>query len=195
MKANIFVLHSLNGDTLHMWGMDVKEVFERKGFNVFMPEFPIRAESRYEKFKKIMEVYINNGELNTNSIVIAHSIGNAYFIRFSKELNFVPKAYVAVAPGAVYEYPSTRNDYTVEVKKQAYVKKDCLDFVKNRLTNKYCLYSDEDNKNSEKFTRFIEDTQSEGMYLKYYNHFDGYHRIYRIPELIDLINSLIYEKN
>ena len=30
MKNNIFVLHSLNGDTLEMWGKEVKENFEGK---------------------------------------------------------------------------------------------------------------------------------------------------------------------
>ena len=44
MMKNIFILHSLNGDTLNMWGIDVKEKFD----DVYMPEFPIRAESRYE---------------------------------------------------------------------------------------------------------------------------------------------------
>ena len=56
---------------------------------------------------------------------------------------------------------------------------------------KYCLYSDEDDKNIEKFTRFINDTASVGIYLENYNHFDGYHRIYKIPELNDLINSYL----
>ena len=189
--SNIFVLHSLNGDTLKMWGQDVKEKFAQKEIDVIMPEFPIRAESRYEKFKEILEFYINNGDLNNNSIVVAHSIGNAYFIRFCKEFNYEPKAYIAVAPGAIYEYPSTRNDYTVEVKKQSYLKQDSFDYIKNISSKKYCLYSDEDDKNTEKFTRYLKDTNSEGMYLKYYNHFDGYHRIYRIPELIELINNLL----
>lgn len=189
--SNIFVLHSLNGDTLKMWGQDIKEKFGEKEIDVIMPEFPIRSESRYEKFKEILEFYINNGKLNNNSIVVAHSIGNAYFIRFCKELNYVPKVYIAVAPGAIYEYPSTRNDYIVEVKKQSYLKKDSLDYMKGILSKKYCLYSDEDDNNIEKFTRFLDDTNAEGMYLKYYNHFDGYHRIYKIPELVELINKFL----
>ena len=69
---------------------------------------------------------IKNGELNDDSIVIAHSIGNAYFVRFCKEKEYRPNAYIAVAPGAVYEYPSNRTDYIVEVKKQAYVKEDAF---------------------------------------------------------------------
>lgn len=189
--SNIFILHSLNGDTLRMWGMDVKEVFGQKEIDVIMPEFPIRAESKYEKFKDILEYYYENRKLNNNSIVIAHSIGNAYFVRFCKEKNFVPKSYIAVAPGAVYDYPTNRTDYIVQVKKQAVVKSEALEYVKNMNCDKYCLYSDEDDNNKEKFTRFINDINAKGMYLKYYNHFDGYHNIYKIPELNELINNLL----
>ncbi len=188
---NIFILHSLNGDTLKMWGQNVKEEFGAKDIDVVLPEFPIRAESKYEKFDEILSFYLDKKQLNENTIVIAHSIGNAYFVRFCKEHNYVPKAYISVAPGAVYEYPETRTDYIVEVKKQSYVKQDALDFVKNMNSIKYCLYSDENDNNREKFDRFIADTNSEGIYLQYYNHFDGYHRIYKIPELNELINKIL----
>lgn len=188
---NIFILHSLNGDTLKMWGQNVKEEFGAKDMDVILPEFPIRAESKYEKFDEILSFYLDKKQLNKNTIIIAHSIGNAYFIRFCKEHNYVPKAFISVAPGAVYEYPIARTDYIVEVAKQAYVKQDALDYVKNMNSIKYCLYSDENDNNKEKFDRFISDTNSDGIYLQYYNHFDGYHRIYKIPELNELINKII----
>lgn len=117
MFSEYFFLHSLNGDTLKMWGNDIKEKYEIQGINVIMPEFPIRAESRYEKFDEILKNYLDKKILNNNSIVIAHSIGNAYFVRFCMEYKYIPHAYIAVAPGACYEYPQTRNDYIVEVKK------------------------------------------------------------------------------
>lgn len=189
--SNIFVLHSLNADTLEMWAPNIKEVFGQKEIDVITPEFPIRADSRYEKFDKILSFYLDNGQLNENTIVVAHSIGNAYFVRFCKEHDYQPKAYIAVAPGAVYDYPTTRTDYIVEVKKQAILKEDSLNYAKAMKTIKYCLYSDEDDGNLEKFTRFIDDTGATGMYLKGYNHFDGYHRIYKIPELNDLIDKLL----
>ena len=190
-NSNIFILHSLNGDTLRMWGKDIKYTFEKKEIDVIMPEFQIRAESRYEKFKEILEVYFNNGILNNNSIIIAHSIGNAYFIRFCEEKKYIPKSYIAVAPGAVYEYPSNRTDYIVEVKKQSYVKTQALKYMKEINCKKYCLYSDEDDNNKEKFTRFIEDTNSIGIYLKGYNHFDGYHNLEKVPELNSLVSELL----
>ena len=80
--SSIFILHSLNGDTLKMWGQDVKETFEQKEIEVIMPEFPIRADSKYEKFDEILIFYLENKQLNDKSIVIAHSIWNAYFLRF-----------------------------------------------------------------------------------------------------------------
>lgn len=189
--SNIFVLHSLNGDTLKMWGQDVKSTFGEKEIDVYMPEFPIRSESKYEKFKEILSFYLNNGQLNNETIVIAHSIGNPYFIRFCEEFNFVPKAYIAVAPRLIYENTIDRNDYIIDVMKQAYPKNESLDFIKNNLKNKYCLYSDESIGNMEEFTRFINDVGANDVYLKYYDHFDGYHRIYKIPELNDIISKLL----
>ena len=189
-QINVFILHSLNGDTLQFWGKDVKDYLTAKEIDCIMPEFPIREKSSYEEFDKMLSSYLENGRLSKDSIVIAHSIGNAYFIRFAREHNFIPKGYIAVAPGAIYSYPSKRNDYTVKVKTQAYLKQEDFDYVKS-IKDIYCLYSDEDDGNSEKFTRFIEDTNAKGVYLKGYNHFDGYHRIYKIPELNELLESLI----
>lgn len=190
MASNIFVLHSLNGDTLKMWGKQVKREFKNK-VDVLMPNFPIRAESSYQKFDDILIDFLKNGTLNSNSIIVAHSIGNAYFVRFCAKHNFVPKAYVAVAPGAVYEYPSERTDYIVEVKKQAYLNPQELLFVKQNLKNITCFYSDEDDGNLEKFTRFVTDTGAKGVYLKNYNHFDGYHDIYEVPEIIEKLYELL----
>ena len=186
---NIFIIHSLNGDTLEFWGQDIKQNFQNN-LKVFMPKFPIRAESSYQKFDAILSQYLETNELNKNSIVICHSIGNPYFLRFSREHNFVPYSYIAVAPGAVYNFPMTRNDYIVEVKKQAYLKQNDFDYAKN-FNQFYLIYSDEDDGNTEKFTRFINDMNPTPIYLKGYNHFDGYHNIYKIPELVSLIKDIL----
>ena len=191
--SNIVVLHSLNGDTLKMWGRDIKEVFGAKEIDVILPEFPIRREFTYEKFTDILSLYLEDNRLNENTIIVAHSIGNPYFMRFCKETNYKPKAYIAVAPGGVYDYPTNRNDYIIEIKKQSYVNKEVLNYIKDMNSKKYCLYSDEDDNNKEKFTRFIKDTNSKELYLPYYNHFDGYHRIYKIPELNEIIDKILGE--
>ena len=187
---NIFILHSLNGDTLRIWGQDVKDTFNDR-VKVLLPEFPIRKDFTYNKFKEILKPYLESGELNSNSIVICHSIGNPYFIRFAKENNYVPNSYIAVAPGGAYPHKTDRTDYIVDIQKQSVVKTDVLDYIKNMNCNKYCIYSDQGEEHKELFERFIKDTSCEAMYLEYYNHFDGYHRIYKIPELNELIDKLL----
>lgn len=190
-NSNIFVLHSLNGDTLKTWGLDIKETFGAKEIDVFLPEFPIRAESTYEEFNKILSTYLENGKLNEKSIVICHSIGNPYFIRFCFEHNFIPKNYIAVAPRCIYESKMDRTDYIVDVSKQALPKPEYLSYIKENLKDTYCLHSDEAIGNLDEFARFIEDVNATNVYLEYYDHFDGYHRIYKIPELNDIIDKLL----
>lgn len=188
-SPNIFVLHSLNGDTVQTWGSDLRTYFSEKDVDVFMPNFPIRENSSYEKFDEILSTYLERGTLNTNSIVVCHSIANPYFIRFAREHKFLPKYMFAVAPGSIYRYPVTRSDYIVKVKAQAYLKPQ--DFEYGKKIKMTCLYSEEDDKNLEKFERFIADFGATPVFIKGYNHFDGYHKIYKIPELYEMIESII----
>lgn len=37
-KRNIFILHSLNGDTIDMWGQDIKENFMKQNIDVILPK-------------------------------------------------------------------------------------------------------------------------------------------------------------
>ena len=53
-KENIFILHSLNGDTINIWGRDIKEIFNKQNIEVILPKFPIRENSSYENFEKIL---------------------------------------------------------------------------------------------------------------------------------------------
>jgi hypothetical protein len=78
----------------------------------------------------------------------------------------------------------------VKVREQAFLHKKDFEYGK-KFKNVYLLYSNEDDGNIEKFTRFEKDFNCKSSYLKGYNHFDGYHRIYKIPELIDLLDSII----
>ena len=47
---NIFILHSLNGDTLEFWGKDIETTF-KDTIPVYLPQFPIRENSSFEKWR------------------------------------------------------------------------------------------------------------------------------------------------
>ncbi len=191
--SNLFVLHSLNADTIQFWGVDVKTRIAENGTDVFMPEFPIRAESSFEAFEERLLPYLENGTLNKNSIVVAHSIGNPYFIRFCAKYKFSPKLYIAVAPRAIYGSSYGRTDYMVKINTKSKLEKSELLYIKKNV-KVICLYSDEEMGEMQEFDWFERDTGAKKVYLKGYNHFDGAHRIYQIPELVELIKNNLWEK-
>ena len=159
--SNIFVLHSLNGDTLRTWGQDIKEIFGGQEIDVFLPEF----DSSYEKFNEVLSYYLDNKLLNKKSIVVMHGNSNSLFTRFCKEHDYSPQVYIEVSPEMVD------------------------DSSKNINSIKYCLYSDDNNIN--KYEAYTKSINSTGIYLKGYNQFDESRRIYKIPELNELISKLL----
>ena len=46
-------------------------------------------------------------------------------------------------------------------------------------------------KRNDVLNSFIDDIDAKGIYLEGYNHFDGYHNIESVPELIELVDGLI----
>lgn len=188
---NIFILHSLNGDTLDFWGVDVKEKMEDYNLKVFTPNFPIRTESTFDKFDIILSDYLNKGQLNEKSIVIAHSIGNPYFVRFCNKHKFIPQAYISVA-GTGETWKRERSDYIVEITKNAIPTNSDLNYIKEKVKTKYSFYSDEPIP-LEVLQNFAKKIGSQEKYLKGYSHFSGYDRIYKIPELIELLKKLILD--
>lgn len=187
---NIFILHSLNGDTLKFWAQEIKSQMENFNIKVYCPEFPVRAESSFEKFDEILSGFLKK-ELNNNSIVIAHSIGNPYFVRFCSKHKFCPKTYISVA-GFCQSWKIERTDYIVETIENAIPSQSDIDFVKDNIKIKYSFLSEDDNAVpyyiSNSFTRRIDSVE---MNLPGYNHFDGYHKIYKIPELTELLEKII----
>lgn len=72
---------------------------------------------------------------------------------------------------------------------------DELNFGK-KFTSDFCITSYEgsnivEDEKQERFSRFLRDFNAKDIHLDGYFHFDGAHRIYKIPELIQLLDDLI----
>ncbi|MCL2483782.1 MAG: hypothetical protein FWD89_00120 [Firmicutes bacterium] len=190
MMKNIILLHSLNADTVDLWGQDVKQKAEELGIDFLMPSFPTRAESRYEKFDAILKTYLGK-ELNKNTIVVCHSIGCAYFSRFMFEHKFEPFAFIGVAPGGTHHYDDGRHDYIVDVRKQSIVPDEAKRFVKNSNTKVFVIRSGEGEIKTPIQALFSHECGAEDIYLDGYGHFSSNPKTTEIPELIELIKKLL----
>lgn len=87
---NVLLIHGFNG--IPKIFDYLKKELEKKNYNVFIPEFPVREKITVEGYFKIFDKY--KDIFNSNLIVVAHSIGNAMFIKYISKNNFSIKKYI-----------------------------------------------------------------------------------------------------
>lgn len=90
-----------------------------------------------EEFEKIKD------ELQGELIVVAHSGGNPFIIKYLKEGNFNIKLYIGLAGFSDIYKVEGREDLYEAVKSIAPTPEE-LDNFKNNVKKRYCIYSDND---------------------------------------------------
>lgn len=75
---NVLLIHVFNGIP-KIFNYFKKEL-ENKGYNVILPNFPLREEITIDGYFKVFDEYRET--FKDNLIVIAHSIGNPMFIKY-----------------------------------------------------------------------------------------------------------------
>lgn len=186
---NAFILHGFNGDTLYTFGPSLKDYLENIGYNVIAPSFPIRSEATYDKWSKILDEY--KEYFNKDTIVVAHSIGNPFFIRYLSENKLEAKAYISVAGFCDLFKVDGREDLNkafIDFK----VNNDNISYLKENVPNRYSLYSDNDHVIPfDILESFINKLESKPVFIKGVGHMgnrDDVHRLIQIEEIIDSLN-------
>lgn len=136
-----FIIHGFHGDTTYTFGPWLKKFLEEKGFFVLMPEFPIRSESSFAKWSAILDTYKNY--FNSETILVSHSIGNPFIIRYLYENNLKIKTYMSVAGFCKIFTVKDRQDLN-EAFIDFAVNKEQIDYAKNNIKYRYSFYSDND---------------------------------------------------
>ena len=90
---NVLLVHGFNG--IPKIFEYFKEELEKEGYNVIMPQFPVREEISIEGYFKIFENY--KGIFNEDLIVVAHSIGNPMFIKYISKNKYKIGKYISLA--------------------------------------------------------------------------------------------------
>lgn len=185
MVRNIIMIHGYNGiPKIYEW---LKEELEQMGYSVILPQLPIKENVIYEKWRKILDDYKN--EINSETIVIAHSIGNEFIIRYVVENNIKIKEYIGLAGFAEYFENKGNEDLNRAIKEFLVTKKE-IDNFKNLVDKKWCIYSNNDHivpfDILEKYPKTIE---SEFIFIKGIGHMGKKSGLETIPEVLEIINS------
>ena len=186
---NAFIIHGFNGDTTYTFGPWLKTVLEQKGYNVVMPEFPIRSEATYNGWSQILDNYIDLFDEQT--IIVCHSIGNPFILRYIYQHQLSPLLYISVAGFCkLYTIPD-RDDLNkafVEFK----VAPSNIEYCKNHIKYRYSLYSNNDHAVPfEILEDFIKQLNSNPVFIKGVGHMGNRNNIHSLPQIESILDSVL----
>ena len=182
-----FILHGFNGDTTYTFGPSLKNFFENNGYTTLMPNFPIREAASFKKWSNILDDY--KDYFNSDTIV-AHSIGNPFFIRYFCDNKLNAKLYVSVAGFCdLFKVPN-RDDLTNAFIDFA-VNDNHINYCKQHIQYRYSLYSDNDHVIPfDILQNFVSKMDSVPVFIKGVGHMGNRNNITRLPEIETIIKDL-----
>lgn len=180
-----FIIHGFNGDTVYTFGPSLKKYLEENGYTVFMPNFPIRSEATYQKWSSILDNY--KKYFNSETIVVAHSIGNPFFIKYLSSNKLSIKLYVSVAGFCdLFKVPN-REDLNAAFIDFA-VKETEINYAKENIIHRFSLYSDNDHVIPfDILQSFINKINSTPVFIKGVGHMGNRDNISRLPQIEEII--------
>lgn len=184
-----FILHGFNGDTIYTFGPALKSFLEEKGYTVIMPSFPIRSEATFNGWSKLLDNYKLN--FNKYTIVVAHSIGNPFFIRYLYENNLIANAYISVAGFCDLFKVDGREDLNSAFIDFA-INNNSIEYLKSSVPYRYSLYSDNDHVIPfDILKNFIAKIKSEPVFISGAGYMGNRDNITRLPQIEKIIDSII----
>ena len=152
-----------------------------------MPKFPIRTEATFDKWSNILDDYINY--FNSETIVIAHSIGNPFFIRYFANNKLKAKIYISVAGFCDLFTVDGRDDLNNAFLDFA-VNANEIIYCKENIYNRFSLYSDNDHVIPSNILKsFISKIKSTPVFIKGVGHMGNRDNISRLPQIEEIINK------
>ena len=162
-----------------------KKELEAKGYNVIIPNFPVREAITIESYFKIFDKY--KEYFNDKLIVVAHSIGNSMFIKYISKNKFQIDKYISLA-GFSKAYYNEGKDVLNEKVKLVVLTKDELNNTINLKNKRYSIFSKNDHLVPYKILKeFSDEIKSEAISIDEIGHMGKKSCLEELPEVIDII--------
>ncbi len=181
---NVILIHGYNGiPKIYEW---LKDELEKLKYNVILPEFPPREGVIYEEWKKIFDQY--RPYIDSDSIIVAHSIGNEFIIKYMNENDLNTKLYISLAGFSQYFEREDKQDLN-RACRNFLVSKNELENFKAKCNKRYSIYSDNDHlvpfEILEQFPKSIDATP---ILIENIGHMGKKSGVEKIPQIMELIN-------
>lgn len=181
----VLLLHGYNGiPPIFHW---LKQELEDMGYIIIMPNLPPQEGVRYgiwkKEFDKIQE------DLKGEMIVVAHSGGNPFIIKYLKENNLDIKLYIGLAGFSDIYTTEGRKDLDEAVKSIVPTREE-IDNFKNNVKMRYCIYSDNDHiVPLQILKKHVENVKGRGYMIPNIGHMGRKSNLQTIPKVIEIIEE------
>ena len=180
---NVLLIHGFNG--IPKIFDYFKSELEKRGFDVIMPEFPVREEITIEEYFKVFDKYKNI--FNSNLTVVAHSIGNAMFIKYISKNNLSVEKYISLAGFSKNFYNESKDILNEKVKLSVLNAQELQD-TKDLINDRYSIYSKDDHiVPYELLEEFSKEINSESISIDGIGHMGKKSGLEELPKVIDII--------
>lgn len=186
---NLFIIHSYNADTKESFGPYIAEYAKNIGLNVIFPDFPIKEKASYKSWSEIMDQYLLSGELNENSIVVAHSLGTHFIPKYLAKKNIPINLYISCA-GFLHDHSGKES--LKPIIEDFLPSEEQIDKFIQLVPNRYSIYSDNDHMNpQEELEHYAERFNAEKVFIPNIGHLGKRSGITELPEAIEIIKNVL----
>ena len=140
----IFINHGYMGSNIENWFPWFKNQVDSEDTLCIIPQYPIDKDRHfYDYWKKVLDVYNGFKYINSNTIIIGHSSGCAFTIKYLIENNIKVDKLILVSGFNNY-YSSDENDFHNTVNSTFYVSNEEISNIKELCNEIICIYGDDD---------------------------------------------------
>lgn len=178
----VFLIHGYNGiPPIFKW---LKEELEKRKYQVIMPEFPNREEISFGAWVKILDLY--KDKFNNDTIVIAHSIGNSFLLRYLEINDIHVKLFIGLAGFCKKFKTDSRKDLNNAV--EEFCNTSEILKAKEKIEKLYAIYSNTDHiVPIDILEDFAEELSSKSILLEKVGHMGSKSGIKHLPEVLRII--------
>ena len=183
---NVIIIHSYNRDTKDSLDSSIEKTCRNNNIDYYFPNFPTRSEATYGAWEKVLDEYRDKGILNEDSIIIAHSLGTQFIIKYLARNNISIDTYISVAGFVDFKGREDLERILIPFAPTEEEFLKCTELINNR----YSVYSDNDELNGvEKLEGYADKLSAEKVLIEGAGHFNPKSGVEEIEEINKIITK------